>query len=169
MTLSFAKRSAAGGTMDKPAGGGRFLEVEGARAKGFGFSIPRADSGGPSPLADLRSLDSMIDRCWSLTEILLCSCSLIVGSCVWKPGDKHANPTSCIEALPDGLELRGAGMAVVVFKSSFLGLCRAFGAREGDEGGSFLTIILGFVLFRDLKMSAFCSFSHILHVSLREW
>jgi hypothetical protein len=155
--LSFAKRSAAGGTMDKPAGGGLFLEIEGARAKGFGFSIPLADSGGPSPLADLSSLDSMIDRCWSLTEILLCNCSLMVGSCVWKPGDRQASPTSCIEAPADGLELSGAGMAVVVFKSSFLGLWRAFGAREGDEGGSFFTIILGFVLVRDLVMSAWYS------------
>lgn len=152
MTLSFAKRSAAGGTIDKPAGGGRFLDIEGPRAKGFGFSMALADSDVPSPFADLSNLDSIIDRCWSLTEMLLCNCSLIVGSWVWKPGDRHAIPTSCIEAPADGLELSGAGTFVVVFKSSFLGLWRAFGAREGEDGGSFFTIIFGFVLFRALVL-----------------
>jgi len=41
-------------------------------------------------------------------------------------------------------------MAVVVFKSSFLGLCRPFGAMDGEDGGSFLTIIFGLPLLRDL-------------------
>lgn len=63
MTLSFAKRSAAGGTMDRPAGGGRFLDADGPRANGLGLSMGLADSDTPSPLADFRSLDSIIDRC----------------------------------------------------------------------------------------------------------
>ncbi len=33
--------------------------------------------------------------------------------------------------------------AVFVFKSSFRGLCRELVGKEGDEGGSFFTIILG--------------------------
>jgi hypothetical protein len=97
----------------------------------------------------------MIDRCWSRTEILRCSCSLIVGSCVWKPGDKHARPTSCITKLSlpvngvtESRELTAGGADVVlVFKSSFRGRCLELLCRDGDGGGSFLTT--GFE-FRDL-------------------
>lgn len=154
MTRSFANCSARGGTIDKPAGGGLFLPFGGPLAKGLGFSMALADSGALSPFADFSNRDSMIDRCWSRTEMLLCSCSRIVGSCVWNPGDKHANPTSCIDVPTDCLELRGAGMFVVVFKSSLRGRCRAFGPREGEEGGSFFTIILGLPLLRDLPSLA---------------
>lgn len=77
--------------------------------------------------------------------MLRCSCSLIVGSCVWKPGDRQANPTSCIDVPADGRELKGAGMDVlVVVKSSLLGRGREFEVIEGDEGGSFLTITFAF-------------------------
>lgn len=55
-----------------------------------------------------------------------------------------------MEVPADGLELSGAAMAVVVFKSSFLGRCLPFGPRDGEEGGSFLTIILGLPLLREL-------------------
>lgn len=34
-------------------------------------------------------------------------------------------------------------MLVVVFKSSFLGLCLVFWLKDGEDGGSFFTIILG--------------------------
>lgn len=83
----------------------------------------------------------------------------MVGSCVWKPGDKQANPTSCIPmpslavmGVREGRELSGAGMEdVFVFRSSLRGRCLELPGNEGDEGGSFLTVILGgFVLLPDL-------------------
>lgn len=43
---------------------------------------------------------------------------------------------------------------MVVFRSSLRGLCRPLGPSEGEEGGSFLTMILGFPLLRDLVWSA---------------
>lgn len=52
----------------------------------------------------------------------------------------------------EGLELRGAGMFVVVFKSNFRGLCRACGPVEGDDGGSFFTTIFGLPKFRELRV-----------------
>lgn len=45
-------------------------------------------------------------------------------------------------------------MFVVVFRSSLRGLCRPFGPSEGEEGGSFLTMILGLPLLRPLVWSA---------------
>lgn len=56
--------------MDNPAGGGRFLLVGRPRVNGVELSPGLALSGGGSPLADLRSLDSIIDRCWSRTDML---------------------------------------------------------------------------------------------------
>lgn len=38
---------------------------------------------------------SMICLCRSLTSKLLCSCSRMVGSWVWKPGERQARPMSC--------------------------------------------------------------------------
>lgn len=80
MTLSWANCSAEGGTIDKP-GGGRFFEVGGPLPKGLGLSTA-LDVSGWSPFADFKRRDSMIERCWSRTDMLLCNCSLIVGSCV---------------------------------------------------------------------------------------
>lgn len=63
MTLSFANLSAAGGTIDKPAGGGRFFEDGGgALPKGLGASDGFVASG-PSPFADFNKRDSIIDLC----------------------------------------------------------------------------------------------------------
>lgn len=76
-TRSFANWEAEGGTIDSPAG--RFFEVVGV------FESKRFDSdgftpSGPSPFAVFCNRDSIIDLCWSRTEILRCNCSLIVGS-----------------------------------------------------------------------------------------
>lgn len=89
--------------------------------------------------------------CWSRTEILRCSCSRIVGSWVWKPGDKHAIPTSCIARPLLSLAVKGAEgrddcvgwLWEVLDKSNLRGRCREVLGTSGEDGGSFLTIILG--------------------------
>lgn len=73
----------------------------------------------------------------------------MVGSWVWNPGDKQASPTSCMLAPAEGLELSGAGTFVVVFKSSRRGRWRPLAASDGEEGGSFFTIIFGFAWLRE--------------------
>lgn len=75
----------------------------------------------------------------------------MLGSCVWNPGDKQARPTSCIVALTGNLELKGAGIFVVVFRSSFRGRCRALVFAGGEAGGSFFTTIFGFAVLRVLR------------------
>lgn len=126
MTRSLAKRSAGGGTIDKPGGGLFFALATVLLVAEPGASIVFPESGA-SPRADLSSLAWIIDRCWSRTEILRSNCSRMAGSSVWKPGDKQAKPTSCIlsPSLPvngvaEGRELMPAEMAAVfVFKSNF--------------------------------------------------
>lgn len=132
-------------------GGGLFLRelvgVSMLRWNGF-WSWRGSSSWGPLPPCFWRC--SMICLCLSLTSMLLCSCSLMVGSWVWKPGDRQASPTSCmIVAL--SLELMGAAGRAVrapeewtmlwLERSSRRGLWREV-VRSGDEG-SFLTTILG--------------------------
>jgi hypothetical protein len=92
----------------------------------------------------------MMDRCWSRTEILRSNCSRIAGSCVWKPGDKHAKPTSwitspslAVNGVAEGRELRPVVIEVFVFRSNFLGLWRVLVWSEGEVGGSFFTTIFG--------------------------
>ena len=88
--------------------------------------------------------------------MLRCSCSLILGSCVWKPGEIHARPTSCITRplLPvrgviDGRGVMAGGPAVVlVCRSSFRGRCFAVLPTVGEDGGSFLTIGFTRVLWK---------------------
>ena len=92
-TLSLANWDADGGTMDKPGGALLFepdLPVPNV------FASEGLIPSGPSSLADFWSLASMMQRCWSRTERLRCSCSRRTGSWVWKPGDKQAMPTCCI-------------------------------------------------------------------------
>lgn len=135
MTRSLAKRSAGGGTIDSP-GGGRFLEefvVVGLPDVGPAASLFFPESG-PSPRADLSSLAWIIDLCWSRTEMLRSSCSRIAGSCVWKPGDRQAKPTSCrikpslaVKGVAEGREFKPLASAVLVFKSNFFGLWRVLG------------------------------------------
>ena len=73
----------------------------------------------------------------------------MLGSCVWKPGERQAIPTSCIPS--DALAVNGAEglefipeelFGVLEVRSSFRGRCREAGT-SGDEGGSFFTMILG--------------------------
>lgn len=71
----------------------------------------------------------------------------MVGSCVWKPGDRHATPRSWIASPVESLAVRGAGRAVWgprpvapwTDKSSRLG--RGFADGLGDAGGSFLIFV----------------------------
>jgi hypothetical protein len=150
MTRSFANCSAEGGTMDSP-GGGRFLDMDPVDLpNGLVVSDGFCPSG-PSPLAVLSNLDSMMDLCCSRTDRLRCMCSRMVGSWVWKPGERTAMPASCsaipsraVSGVADGLEERPAGAAaMLVVRSSLRGRCRELLGRVGDEGGSFLTTILG--------------------------
>jgi hypothetical protein len=67
--------------MDKP-GGGRFFDAVTGCLLPFavvGVSPILGVSEG-SPLAERRRRDSMMERCCSLTDILRCSCSRMVGS-----------------------------------------------------------------------------------------
>jgi hypothetical protein len=107
------------------------------------------------------NLDSMICLCCSRTEMLRCNCSLMVGSCVTNPGDRQANPTSCIPRPPlspplevsppaDGREAPVFVLAVFFERSSLRGLCREV-ERSGEDGGSFFTMIFGGTPFRDLQ------------------
>ena len=137
--------------MDSP-GGGRFLAVIGV----FNPPLPKmvcSRSGAPSvPLALFCNRDSIICLCCSRTVMLLCNCSCILGSCVWKPGERQANPTSCMPRLAlsrvngaDGLEDAPACASFELpVRSSLRGLCRAVTGCSGEDG-SFLTMIFGAV------------------------
>ena len=160
MTLSLANCSWEGGTIDKPFGG-LFLEVEGVfmPAPNGLSEVLRLPSGSVG-LAVFCNLDSMICLCWSRTEMLLCNCCCIVGSCVWKPGERHARPTSCITSPELSLAVKGAeGLAdcaawfcdVLDDRSSLRGLWREVAGTSGEDGGSFFTTILGGA-WRDLYM-----------------
>lgn len=150
MTRSLANCSAEGGTIDNP-GGGRFLDEDpDGLPKGLLISDSFCPSGA-SPLAVFNSLDSIIDRCCSRTDRLRWMCSRMVGSWVWKPGERTAIPASCIpipslavSGVADGLDESPAGAAaMLVERSSLRGRCRELLGRDGDEGGSFFTMILG--------------------------
>lgn len=116
-------------------------ELNGLESRALLISEPE-----PSPLADLCSLDSMMDRCCSRTVMLRCSCSRRTGSSVWKPGDRQASPTWCIPR-PSLAVMGPAGPrteSVLADKSSLRGLGRGCWADMlGEDGGSFLTTILG--------------------------
>lgn len=147
MTLSLAKFSCDGATMDSP-GGALFLRdcipgVLAANPLCGSLSL----SLGPSPFADCCwSRASIRCLCCSRTDRLLCTCSFMMGSCVTKPGDKQASPISWI---PNPLSRDPRGRAVAApeptwpprDKSSLRGRWRAV-VRSG-EPGSFLTMILG--------------------------
>ncbi len=100
----------------------------------------------PSPLADCCCRRaSIMCRCCSRTLMLRCSCSFMAGSCVTKPGERHARPTSWMPR--PSLAVRGRAVpGVVEFaappldKSSLLGRCRGVGS---GEPGSFFTMIFG--------------------------
>lgn len=76
-------------------GGAFLLDVPGVFAGNPLNSLSLALSIGASPgFAVCCNRDSMICLCCSRTDKLRCNCSRIVGSCVTKPGERHANPTS---------------------------------------------------------------------------
>lgn len=106
-TLSLANCWCDGGAMESPGGGPFLRDVVGVlidRPKGFISPWRPASSSTPAPLPCFWRA-SIICLCLSLTSILLCSCSRMVGSWVWKPGDRQARPTSWMLAL--SLELIG--------------------------------------------------------------
>lgn len=121
----------------------------GPRAELNGFESRALLMSGPSPLADFCSLDSMMERCCSRTVMLRCSCSWRTGSSVWKPGDRQASPTWCIPR-PSLAVMGPAGPrteSVLADRSSLRGLGRGLLAvMLGEDGGSFLTTILGALL-----------------------
>ena len=155
MTRSFANWEADGGTMDRPAGGLRFDAVLGIPIK---FDSEGLTPSGPSSLADLCMRCSMIDRCWSRTERLRCSCSRMTGSWVWKPGDRHARPTCCIEAVkgpPAGRTDKPLEDGRLVERSNFRGRGRL--CIRGEDPGSFFTVTCGPPLAPcDLRIMSAC-------------
>ena len=154
MTRSFANCVAEGALIESPGGGPFRLEVMGVLVdmpKSV-FSCGLAGSGVSLELPGFCPfcLASMICLCWSRTSKLLCSCSRIAGSCVWKPGERHAKPTSCIAKPAESRDVKGAegravcgprGLATLLDRSSRFGRGRAE-CIEG-EAGSFLTLIMG--------------------------
>ena len=163
MTLSCANCSAAGALIDRPGGGPFRLEVVGVRVctpkrvvscvrappSLFSVELP-----GLTPFCQA----SINCLCWSLTSKLLCSWFRIAGSCVWKPGDRQARPTSWMARPAESRAVRGAdGRAVcgplrapgvLDERSSLLGRGRA-DCMLGDDG-SFLTWIIGGIALRCL-------------------
>jgi hypothetical protein len=157
MTRSLANCECEGGAMVRPGGGPFLRDVLGVlAAPPYGLmSCWRPASSSPGPVLPpclLRA--SMICLCLSRTSKLLCSCSRIEGSLVWKPGDRQARPMS----LRSPFAVKGAGRAVrapeawtmllEVDRSRRRGRWREV-VMSGDEG-SFLTTILGVGLARDL-------------------
>lgn len=100
----------------------------------------------------------MICLCCSRTVMLLCNCSCMLGSCVWKPGERQASPTSCMPRFPlsrvngaDGREeLPAPASLLLELRSSLRGRCRDVCGTSGDDGGSFFTMILGGCPAREL-------------------
>lgn len=162
MTLSCWNCSAEGALIDKPGGGPFLREVVGVRVctpKRVVSCVLAPPSVFSTELLGLTPfcLASMICLCWSRTSRLLCSCSRMAGSCVWKPGDRQARPTSWIARPAESRAVRGAdGRAVcgprapgvLEERSSLLGRGRA-DCMLG-EPGSFLTLIIGGSVLRCL-------------------
>lgn len=138
---SLANCEADGGTIESPGGGLRFKEpgLDGPNRLESEGAIAPSDA---SSLPGLFSRASIIDLCWSRTLRLLCSCSLIIGSCVWNPGDKQASPTSFIftpsRAVIGPLGPRTDSLSEETDNSNLRG--RGFDCTVGDAGGSFFTV-----------------------------
>lgn len=162
MTLSCWNCSAEGALIDRPGGGPFRRDVVGVRVctpKRVVSCVLAPPSVFSTELLGLTPfcLASMICLCWSRTSRLLCSCSRMAGSCVWKPGDRQARPTSWIARPAESRAVRGAdGRAVcgprapgvLDERSSLLGRGRA-DCMLG-EPGSFLTLIIGGSVLRCL-------------------
>ena len=157
MTRSLANCSGAGAAIDNP-GGGPFLRlvmgVFCGRPKTL-LSSGLSDGSGPGPPVVLPFCRSSISlRCCSRMFIALSICSRIVGSCVLKPGDRHATPISWMPrpalCIWWSLDVSGAdGRAAEAWPVDMLELerLRRVGrwrpvGRSG-EVGSFFTMTLG--------------------------
>lgn len=157
MTRSLAKAEAAGALIDKPGGGPLRRDVPGVLTG----TPNKVLSCGRSALALLAPpscvlpgfcpfcLASMICLCWSRTSKLRCSCSLMLGSFVWKPGDRQAKPTSCMARPADSRDVRGAdgravcGPRLAVLEERSRRLGRGREDCMGGEPGSLLMLITG--------------------------
>jgi hypothetical protein len=162
MTRSLANCSADGAAIDSPGGGPFLREV-----MGVFVGLSNTLSASPLPPVFPFCLFSINLLCCSLMFIALSICSLIVGSCVLKPGERHATPTSCRRSPALSLDVSGpadgraesapAGAPFDMLeleRLSRLGRCRPVG-RSGDVG-SFLTMTFGTcaALLRQYKVSA---------------
>lgn len=142
MTRSLANWECEGGAMVRPGGGPFLLGVFSGRPKGL-MSCWRASSSRGPPLGPPFWRASMICLCLSRTSMLLCSCSRIEGSFVWKPGDRQAMPMSTPVDRLAGRAVRApeAWTTWELARLRRLGRWRELG-MSGDEG-SFFTTILG--------------------------
>lgn len=88
--------------MDSPGGGPFRRDVCGVLIvrPNAPISALRMSSGSAGPPLPCFCRASMICLWRSLTSKLRWSCSRMVGSWVWKPGERQARPTSCRFALP---------------------------------------------------------------------
>ena len=166
ITRSFANASAGGAAIDRPGGGPFLRDV-------VGVFIARANGGSGSGglLIGLPPFCrfSINLRCCSRMFIALSICSRIVGSCVLKPGERHATPISCSCSPALSRAVRGAdgradsapaGAPFDMFELARLrrlGRWRAVG-RAGDVG-SFFTITLGMGPVLERLKSALCTIS----------
>lgn len=143
MTRSLANCSWEGATIERPGGALFRRDMPGVLAA----NCETGSLSLSSPLADCWcSLDSIICRCCSRTDMLRWSCSFMTGSWVTNPGDRQAMPTSWMprpSRAVNGRAVAGWFDFVFVFleRSSLLGRGRVL-VITGDAG-SFLTKILG--------------------------
>jgi hypothetical protein len=136
--------------MERPGGGPFRREVCGVlmgRPNAPVSPCRGASSSGPGPLPPCFWRASMICLWRSRTSRLRCSCSRIVGSWVWKPGDRQARPMSRRFALPwpDGRAVSAPDECTMLWlleRFRRWGRCRVVVGISG-ELGSFLTTILG--------------------------
>ena len=84
----------------------------------------------------------------------------MAGSCVWKPGERHAKPTSCIAKPAESRDVKGADglpvdgprpLVVLEVRSSRFG--RGLADCIVGDPGSFFTLIMGGAPFRALCIS----------------
>lgn len=142
-SLSLAKCSCDGATMDSP-GGTLFLRPEMPGV--FSGNPPLASlslSIEPSPLADCCCRRVSIRcLCCSRTDKLLWTCSFMTGSWVMNPGDRQAKPTSWICSPSRAVKGRAVAgepeVGVFLDRSSFRGRCRLVGTWSGELGSFFI-------------------------------
>jgi hypothetical protein len=149
ITRSLANDWCEGGAMDRAGGGPLRRDVWGVlivRPKAP-ISVPgRGSSASAGPPLPCFWRASIICLWRSLTSKLRWSCSRMVGSWVWKPGERQARPTSCrfAEPWPEGRAVRAPDEWTMLWLERLrrCGLWRVVVGMSGDEG-SFLTTILG--------------------------